>query len=713
MPSSSSTGTARKHNGRRQHRHNHGSGSGSRLTEPSPPPNASHPSPNSPPHPYHNYNNTEPPGSAALLSDEQSQQSLPPPPPPSFYGGGLGDRAASTDSKISDISMDDFGTTLESVFEYSDDTSDDGAYFRQDPYGPPKSLLGRQSSSSGSGNIGDGNKNHTNHGVNRHDAARTRHNRGMSGESAFRVLRRMGSKSSKIVRFQSAGASDFSLGSYSSDGGGTSPNNNGLVPPQQQQQTGGQPPPAVVASFNEETSHGPTKGRSLMAKVAYAFRSPSGIHERKHSSTHIKQNSHRHYHRPQSPTSPSTPSSVSSSAAAAAPAAHTPATNEKTKGHFRQSSGSTREYPSYAMLHLRDPQTPQTTRSTLAELTPSSPLLVKTGGRGRTENNNKSSSRRPPASSGSGRGVYTGMSSSTGSSGRDYGGMAKTTPISSKNPSHPLKSGGGGAAVVQSTKEKASLDVQNEHDEEDEDDEDNDFVHETAPLMMKNMTASSRPNEFVFKSRTMAARVAANFLLDYESSRPPTLPSDFAQITPRQLTLYSIHFSWMWRWFVNAAIVVLFVSHTQNRLITAVMHSCVIVVFAAEVQMTEMMYGTNAKHDRRHGDRRLVRPMVVFLFLLGLESWAWYLVATDVEPNKSSPPLFSSILKPLVFFYVSAKARDSLEALVRISSIVLRVLVIEFGLILTFAAVGCRMFGSKHDSFHNLLTSWLSLFERK
>lgn len=91
----------------------------------------------------------------------------------------------------------------------------------------------------------------------------------------------------------------------------------------------------------------------------------------------------------------------------------------------------------------------------------------------------------------------------------------------------------------------------------------------------------------------------------------------------------------------------------------------------------------------------------------------WYIFSVDMEPNRASPPLISSIFKPLVFFYVSAKARDSLEALWRISRIVARVLIIEFGLILTFSAVACRLFGSKHDSFYNLSTSWVSLFECK
>jgi hypothetical protein len=53
-----------------------------------------------------------------------------------------------------------------------------------------------------------------------------------------------------------------------------------------------------------------------------------------------------------------------------------------------------------------------------------------------------------------------------------------------------------------------------------------------------------------------------------------------------------------------------------------------------------------------------------------------------------------------------------LEALLRIVKILVRVVIIEMFLILTFAAVACPIFDND-DNFHNLSTSWLSLFECK
>eukprot|EP00536_Pseudo-nitzschia_multiseries_P010321 jgi/Psemu1/202884/e_gw1.309.2.1 len=89
----------------------------------------------------------------------------------------------------------------------------------------------------------------------------------------------------------------------------------------------------------------------------------------------------------------------------------------------------------------------------------------------------------------------------------------------------------------------------------------------------------------------------------------------------------------------------------------------------------------------------------------------WYIVSPDLVGYESNPPLFSSVLKPLALFYVSAKARESLEAILRISQIVIRVLLIEFFMILIFASVAYRMFGNDFDDFADLQTSWLSLFQ--
>lgn len=224
---------------------------------------------------------------------------------------------------------------------------------------------------------------------------------------------------------------------------------------------------------------------------------------------------------------------------------------------------------------------------------------------------------------------------------------------------------------------------------------------------------ASRRQCSVIKNKNISATVAAYFLIDYENSRVATLPSSFGAITKKQLLMYKIYFSWQWRWFVNIAIAILFISHTQNPLVTAILNTCFIAVFAAEIHIRESMYGLDPREDTTHTDRKLVRPMIAFLFFLGLESWMWWGFVTDLDTSGSSHPLFTSFLKPLVFFYVSSKARETLEAILRISQIVARVLMIECLLILAFAAVACRMFGEQFDSFDTLQNSWLNLFKCK
>ena len=212
-------------------------------------------------------------------------------------------------------------------------------------------------------------------------------------------------------------------------------------------------------------------------------------------------------------------------------------------------------------------------------------------------------------------------------------------------------------------------------------------------------------------NRSEATTIAAYFLMDYEGGRPPTLSSHFETITATQIRLYRIHLSWAWRFFGMAlAIVFLFAAHTQNVFVTAVLHTYAIIVFFMEIIMREHLYESDQDIGCDHSDSLMVRPLAAFLLILGLESWMWFFLRPD--PDVVYPMLISSIFKPLVLFYASSKARDAFEALYRIARIVTRVLIIEIFLILSFAAVACRMFHG-YDSFRSLSESWLSLFERK
>lgn len=221
----------------------------------------------------------------------------------------------------------------------------------------------------------------------------------------------------------------------------------------------------------------------------------------------------------------------------------------------------------------------------------------------------------------------------------------------------------------------------------------------------------SKHRPITLKSKSTAATVAAFFLMDYEAGRPPTLSPNFDKITQWQLKIYRIHFSWGWRLFgIALPTVALFLAHSQSNLVTALMHSYAILFFLIEVWMREQLYAKEPSSDEYHSERRLNRPLVLFFIVLGLESWVWYIFPPD--PTAKAPALVSSIFKPVVFFYISLQARHALEGLSMISRIVVRVIMIEMMLILAFAAVGCRLF-REHESFKDLSSSWLSLFERK
>jgi hypothetical protein len=108
-------------------------------------------------------------------------------------------------------------------------------------------------------------------------------------------------------------------------------------------------------------------------------------------------------------------------------------------------------------------------------------------------------------------------------------------------------------------------------------------------------------------------------------------------------------------------------------------------------------------------ERHKIPALVFFLIILGVQSWSRFIL--DI-PETHISTLLSSAFKPIVFFYMSRRARDALEALFRIGRVLVRVVIIALFLILTFAAVACRLYYND-ENFPNLSTSWLSLFECK
>jgi hypothetical protein len=166
---------------------------------------------------------------------------------------------------------------------------------------------------------------------------------------------------------------------------------------------------------------------------------------------------------------------------------------------------------------------------------------------------------------------------------------------------------------------------------------------------------------------------------------------------------------------------------------------------------------------------RLIPLLLVMFFI---ETWTVFVFSSctrsstcdqgnnenNSDPSVSPPPFIfqiivtlTGLLKPIVLFYMSRKARDALQALVRVVQKLASVILVEMFLILVFAAVACRLFSSSslsqqrnnanddggrqlqeeeqqyndyiigqqedqdddHLQFENLVQSWLSLFARK
>eukprot|EP00934_Nitzschia_sp_Nitz4_P006559 Nitzschia sp. Nitz4//scaffold69_size99277//14106//17060//NITZ4_004620-RA/size99277-augustus-gene-0.9-mRNA-1//-1//CDS//3329556676//6549//frame0 len=205
------------------------------------------------------------------------------------------------------------------------------------------------------------------------------------------------------------------------------------------------------------------------------------------------------------------------------------------------------------------------------------------------------------------------------------------------------------------------------------------------------------------------ATIAACFCRDYEAGRPPTFPSNLEQISNGHIRIYNVLFSSWWSFFgIYPATALLFVSYFRSNLWTVLLHSYAILIFLVDISMRDFLFSRDwfVKNDREM-EFRIQQAFQLFLLIFGLQGFVWFLFA---DPPSHFTTLIISFFKPIVFFYLSTKARDTLEALLRVARILTLVVAMELFLILAFAAVACRLYYN-NDHFKNLSTSWLSLFQ--
>jgi hypothetical protein len=211
------------------------------------------------------------------------------------------------------------------------------------------------------------------------------------------------------------------------------------------------------------------------------------------------------------------------------------------------------------------------------------------------------------------------------------------------------------------------------------------------------------------RSEQKAATIAACCLKDYERGHSPTLPRNFDGITRQQLILYQVKYSYSWRIFgISLSTFFLFVPSFNGKLLTLFLHAYSILMFSIDLYIKDQFFDDQKYHViEGKRSRVLFHAMKLLLILLSLQACLQYLFTNS--PTVHAFTLAVSVFKPIIFFYESRRARDALEALIRISKKLLHVILIEFFLILIFAAIACRLYYD-NESFQSLPQAWVSLF---
>jgi hypothetical protein len=165
----------------------------------------------------------------------------------------------------------------------------------------------------------------------------------------------------------------------------------------------------------------------------------------------------------------------------------------------------------------------------------------------------------------------------------------------------------------------------------------------------------------------MNSSVAAVFLRDYESSRPCSLSPNLDSITLQQLEMYNLRFSPSHQFLVCFAMLSLFLASFFEGEIRrggfALCCQMLFTVFAAFIFTSDIVIrgyydddnlltaNMQTLYTRKTRARRWKIPMLLMLMAVTLETAIKIILGGHTI-------VWSSIFKPIVFFYVSSKARD-------------------------------------------------------
>ncbi len=166
----------------------------------------------------------------------------------------------------------------------------------------------------------------------------------------------------------------------------------------------------------------------------------------------------------------------------------------------------------------------------------------------------------------------------------------------------------------------------------------------------------------------MNISIASVFLRDYEYSRPCSLSPNLDSITPIQLEMYNSRFSSSHQFLVCVAMITLFLAsffegQSKNGFFDIIFQtlftSFAVLIFTMDIVMRgyyddDNLFTMNIPtlYTRKTRARKWKVPMLVMLMAVTLET------AIKVLMNSNTLFVWSSMFKPIVFFYVSSKARD-------------------------------------------------------
>lgn len=179
----------------------------------------------------------------------------------------------------------------------------------------------------------------------------------------------------------------------------------------------------------------------------------------------------------------------------------------------------------------------------------------------------------------------------------------------------------------------------------------------------------------------MNISIASVFLRDYEYSRPCSLSPNLDSITPIQLEMYNSRFSTSHQFLVCVAMITLFLAsffegQSKNGFFDIIFQilftSFAVLIFTMDIVMRghyddDNLFTMNIPtlYTRKTRARKWKVPMLVMLMAVTLET------GIKVLMNSNTLFVWSSMFKPIVFFYVSSKARDGKLILVFVGSYII------------------------------------------